>query len=120
MKFYRLLEVHRNKGLGPSYCFLAGEQLGIQGYDLSLSEDLAITPLTFAEDESSEEFFFEFNHDFSKDTIPSEEKIEIVLEMVQALSDEERKELANQFIQMPEWVNVFFNAIATRLAKAEE
>lgn len=88
--------------------------------DLSLSEDLAMTSFTFAEDESSEEVFFEFNHDFSKDTIPSEEKIEIVLEMVQALSDEERKELANQFIQMPEWVNVFFKAIATRLAKAEE
>lgn len=90
--------------------------------ELSWSEEPAIVaPQPYTDRETlleiphDEQSFLKLTHDLDQDTLPSDEKIQIVLELMKALSNDERRNLAKQLISLPEWVNVFFSAIAIQL-----
>ncbi|MEG3437341.1 ribonuclease HI family protein [Pannus brasiliensis CCIBt3594] len=54
--------------------------------------------------------------DPSKDTLPSMAKARHVQEIMGTLSREEREFLIQHIVQSPEWVNLFFQALAERVA----
>ncbi|GFE71312.1 reverse transcriptase-like protein [Chroococcus sp. FPU101] len=95
--------------------------------DLFLSDEPTIittSPLTdqetLLEIPHDGQSFLKSTYDPDKDTLASQEKISIVLELMNALSSDERMDLAKQLIQLPEWINLFFSAIAIQLANAKD
>lgn len=84
-------------------------------------EPAIVTPQMFTEKETLLEIpFEEATDDSSKDTLPSNAKIKNILEMINHLSDEEKIELADQFVLLPEWINLVFRAIANQLATLKD
>jgi ribonuclease HI len=80
-------------------------------------ESAIVPPQMYTEKETLLEIPFEkATDDHNKDTLPSNAKITNILEMINHLSEQEKIELADQFVLLPEWVNLVFNAIASQLA----
>ena len=63
-------------------------------------------PETIAEDQED---------DPSKDTLPSRDKVAIILEMIESLSVEETHSLVQEMVKSPELVNFVLKAIASQI-----
>ncbi|PSF36849.1 ribonuclease HI [Aphanothece hegewaldii CCALA 016] len=90
-------------------------------------ESAIVSPKIFNDKETllkipleEESCFFAATGTHNKDTLPPNAKIKNVLEMMNHLSVDEKLELAEQLIHLPEWVNLIFIAIASQLASPKD